>query len=42
MIEAYYDQLAPYYKLIFPDWNQSVKRQANALNQDFREQERNS
>ena len=36
MIDAYYDQLAPYYKLIFPDWNQSVKRQADALKQGFR------
>lgn len=36
MIDAYYDQLAPYYKLIFQDWNQIVKRQADALKQGFR------
>ena len=31
MIEAYYDDLAPFYKLIFPDWEASVRRQAIAL-----------
>jgi 2-polyprenyl-3-methyl-5-hydroxy-6-metoxy-1,4-benzoquinol methylase len=31
MIEEFYDQLAPYYHLIFPDWEASIQRQAAAL-----------
>ena len=31
MTEAYYNGLAPYYKLIYPDWDKSVQRQAKAL-----------
>jgi SAM-dependent methyltransferase len=31
MIEAYYDNLAPFYKLIFQDWEASVRQQASAL-----------
>jgi SAM-dependent methyltransferase len=29
--EAFYDQLAPFYHLIFPDWEASIARQATAL-----------
>ena len=32
-MSAFYNQLAPYYHLIFPDWDQSIKRQAVALDQ---------
>jgi SAM-dependent methyltransferase len=31
MIESFYDQLSPYYKYIFQDWNASVDRQADIL-----------
>lgn len=31
MDSHYYDELAPFYKLIYPDWNTSVKRQARIL-----------
>lgn len=31
MIESFYDQLSPYYKYIFQDWNASVDRQATLL-----------
>lgn len=31
MIESFYDQLSPYYKYIFQDWNASVERQATLL-----------
>jgi SAM-dependent methyltransferase len=31
MSEAYYNRLAPYYKLLYPDWEASIKRQASAL-----------
>ena len=34
---AYYDQLSPYYKLIFQDWPASIERQATALDQVIRE-----
>jgi hypothetical protein len=27
----FYDQLAPFYHLIFPDWEASIRRQAAAL-----------
>jgi SAM-dependent methyltransferase len=30
-VEAFYDQLAPFYHLIFPDWEASIGRQAAAL-----------
>ena len=31
MIESFYDQLSPYYKYIFQDWEASVARQADIL-----------
>lgn len=31
MIESYYDQLAPYYRYLFPDWEKSVLKQAQVL-----------
>ena len=31
MIESYYDDLAPYYRYLFPDWEKSVIRQAKIL-----------
>jgi SAM-dependent methyltransferase len=31
MIESYYDQLAPYYRYLFPDWERSMLRQAGIL-----------
>lgn len=37
MNEAYYNALAPYYKFIYPDWEDSVKRQAMALDSVIRE-----
>ncbi len=37
MIENYYDSLAPFYKFIYPDWDASVRRQANALDSVIRE-----
>ena len=33
MIESFYNQLSPYYKYIFQDWNASVDRQAIILDQ---------
>jgi SAM-dependent methyltransferase len=30
-VEAFYDRLAPLYHLIFPDWEASIRRQAEAL-----------
>ena len=33
MIENFYDQLSPYYKLIFKDWDASVDRHADILNE---------
>jgi len=30
-VEAFYDQLAPFYHLIFPDWEASIQRQAAAV-----------
>jgi SAM-dependent methyltransferase len=35
--EAYYDQLAPHYRLVYRDWEASVKRQASALDGVIRE-----
>ena len=37
MTEAYYNSLAPYYKLIYADWEASVQRQASALDGIIRE-----
>jgi SAM-dependent methyltransferase len=37
MTETYYNSLAPYYKFIYPDWDQSVQRQAEALDGVIRE-----
>ncbi|MBT9548658.1 MAG: class I SAM-dependent methyltransferase [Candidatus Sericytochromatia bacterium] len=31
MNQAFYDQFSPYYHLIFPDWEASIKRQAQSL-----------
>lgn len=31
MIESYYDQLAPYYRYLFPDWEKSMFKQAQVL-----------
>jgi len=32
MNQTYYDNLAPYYKFIYPNWQTSIRRQASALN----------
>lgn len=37
MIESFYDQLAPFYKYIFQDWNASVERHAVILEGVIRE-----
>ena len=37
MTEAYYNNLAPYYKFIYPNWDASVQRQAGALDSVIRE-----
>ncbi len=37
MIDAYYDQLAPYYKFLFKDWEASITRQAAVLDGLMRE-----
>ncbi len=37
MTEKYYDQLAPYYKYIYQDWEASIKHQANILNRVIKE-----
>jgi SAM-dependent methyltransferase len=37
MIESFYDQLSPYYKYIFQDWNTSVERHAAVLDGVIRE-----
>lgn len=36
-VESFYDQLAPFYHLIFPDWEASIQRQAAALDAIVRE-----
>jgi SAM-dependent methyltransferase len=36
-VERFYDELAPFYHLIFPDWEASVRRQAKALDGVIRE-----
>src|SRR5437763_924881 len=35
--EAFYDQLAPFYHLIYPDWEARIQRQAAALQSIIRE-----
>ena len=37
MIERFYNQLSPYYKYIFQDWDASVERQATILDEVIRE-----
>ena len=37
MIEDFYDQLAPYYKWIYPDWEASLVRQSGQLDALIRE-----
>jgi SAM-dependent methyltransferase len=37
MTESYYNRLAPYYKYIYPDWDKSLQRQAEALDSVIRE-----
>ncbi len=37
MTETYYNNLAPFYKLIYPNWDTSVQRQAEALDGVIRE-----
>lgn len=37
MTEAFYDNLAPYYKYIYPDWDKSIQRQAKELDSVIRE-----
>jgi SAM-dependent methyltransferase len=36
-VERFYDRLAPFYHLIFPDWEASIQRQAAALDSIVRE-----
>ena len=36
-IDDFYDQLAPFYHLIYPDWEASIERQASALDSILRE-----
>jgi len=36
-VDTFYDQLAPFYHLIFPDWEASIQRQAAALDAIIRE-----
>ncbi len=37
MTESYYNGLAPYYKYIYPNWDKSVERQADALDRIIQE-----
>lgn len=37
IVEAFYDQLSPFYHLIYPDWEASIRRQAEALDGMIRE-----
>jgi SAM-dependent methyltransferase len=37
MIESFYDQLSPYYRYIFQDWDSSVNRQATILDEVIHE-----
>lgn len=36
-VEGFYDELAPFYHLLFPDWEASIRRQAEALDGIIRE-----
>src|SRR5262245_32507082 len=36
-VKRFYDELAPFYHLIFPDWEASIRRQAEALDGVIRE-----
>jgi SAM-dependent methyltransferase len=36
-VDRFYDDLAPFYHLIFPDWEASIRREAEALEQVIRE-----
>ena len=36
-VERFYDELAPFYHLIFPDWEASIQRQAESLDGVIRE-----
>jgi SAM-dependent methyltransferase len=36
-IESFYDEIAPFYHLIFADWNSSIERQATALDRIIKE-----
>jgi SAM-dependent methyltransferase len=36
-VERFYDELAPFYHLIFPDWEASIRRQAESLDGIIRE-----
>lgn len=37
MVKSFYDELSPYYKYIFQDWNASVDQQADILDEIIRE-----
>jgi SAM-dependent methyltransferase len=37
IVDAFYNQLAPFYHLIFPDWEASIRHQATALDGILRE-----
>jgi len=37
MIKTYYDQLAPYYRYLFPDWEMSMLKQAQVLDRLIQE-----
>jgi SAM-dependent methyltransferase len=37
MADSFYDALAPYYHLIYPDWEKSIQRQSQALGEILRE-----
>ena len=37
MTDKYYDDLAPFYKLIYPDWDKSLQRQSRMLDDVIRE-----
>jgi SAM-dependent methyltransferase len=36
-VERFYDELAPFYHLIFPDWEATIRRQAEALDSVIRQ-----
>jgi SAM-dependent methyltransferase len=37
MTENYYDQIAPFYKYLYPDWEQSLRKQADQLDSVIRD-----